>query len=1254
MVSTGVKPYFDIDYDDNSGFSSPTALEADLVNFTITLNDLKLGLSTFELVINNYQGKWDATFPAVPDADESITAEAGLHDFIKFQINGKVIGIFRIEDIDPNVREDGTETLVFSGGCLGHELLRREAVSHTYLNETPETIITHFLTNAHSAYAIADVDLAPTVKDASPTRLLYKVPDTAKKSVKECILDIAEEAGYDIFVDPDQHKAVVRCIETGHADVKLNTHLYFNKRKSTNNVTSASQPRRIRGIKNYLTYERNGKISSSIPSQGFLFTEVLEGADGTAWWTVTGGGATCVVTLDYENKNSSSAIACIHAGPKTPIHRIGAQPKPKLTFSNTDLGSNLDISSTGFDLNKLEFDCKIGPTSSVNVTITITDNATPTAHTATYTWAPTTSWAETSVAIGGDWAGWGADGGDGTGDMTDTLVDIEFASSGATNDIYIEGLRFTDDPATINGVDYTDVQTYMVDTTSRDAYGRREQELKLPFHYNFIRMDLYTQRKLNLFKNPIRVISLTTPGSTNYIDPATVVEDDGSTAAPLQPGYSIQFEADRWHIPDASDGDGTWWRILKVVWHGVEGGLTCDLDITPAGTEGASSEDYTYLYPRRYNTLENLYKALYDNLTRHVKDVDRTTQESYSAVETTSFQAHEHSSSDGSGMINTDLGIQLNASSLALDADDDTGFVAGTDDQLEVVIATATDFHWTANQFNILSGSSIIGGSFSSPITYTTAGGDTCIHIHTQHITNALTGTHRGIRLRSSVGVDSASGTLYTGVFQGANANGIDVSNITTLLVEAIGKSDTTSATITTMRAGLFNTEWNAKDTVTSLYTLHVRTHTRNASGEGAFGTGYLLYLENEAVGGNGQALDAMIYLKETNLSGGNLAADYGIDMTGVTSGFTNAAIAIPSDDKIQLRDNAIYISSKDDGHLDLDADTSIDLNAAVDMAEISPPSAPGANSLRLYTEDIQGFSFFSFVDSGGMRRKLVRDSMLLVKNVRGTTIAANRIVYTTGSSDNVPTVDLAKADSTSTMPAIGVTIESIADGAFGRVIQVGLLENVNTNAFNEGDVLYVSDSTEGTPTSTLPVTPSLTQEIGTVLVKSATVGAIQIISRGLTGDEYGTIQNDFYIGDGLAGSKVLHFNATSDATVTWDETDLNFTIPLKSSSTSTRLIFGDKNGAADATNFSFDPAAGSGMEGFVYDYSNGRLYWYGNGGVHYVTQTAGLEFGANHSSCLRCQEQFKVNDEIKMVVDKIAKDGSPHVIPVHSKCRNS
>jgi hypothetical protein len=216
-------------------------------------------------------------------------------------------------------------------------------------------------------------------------------------------------------------------------------------------------------------------------------------------------------------------------------------------------------------------------------------------------------------------------------------------------------------------------------------------------------------------------------------------------------------------------------------------------------------------------------------------------------------------------------------------------------------------------------------------------------------------------------------------------------------------------------------------------------------------------------------------------------------------------------------------------------------LTGYIDIAEISEPATPAADTLRLYTEDIQGFSFVKYLDSGGMKREVLRDSMILVYNNTGSTILANRVVYASGSFNNFPTVALAKSNAAATMPAIGVTIESIADTSYGRVMQVGLLENIDTSALSVGDILYVHDTVAGLVRITAPTTPALTQEIGTVLVDNASTGAIQIIARGLTGDEYGTAQNSFLIGGGTAGSKTLTFNAATDGSIIWDETKFDF-----------------------------------------------------------------------------------------------------------------
>lgn len=167
-----------------------------------------------------------------------------------------------------------------------------------------------------------------------------------------------------------------------------------------------------------------------------------------------------------------------------------------------------------------------------------------------------------------------------------------------------------------------------------------------------------------------------------------------------------------------------------------------------------------------------------------------------------------------------------------------------------------------------------------------------------------------------------------------------------------------------------------------------------------------------------------------------------------------------------------------------------------VDLIEIAPPGLPAANNLRLYVEDFKGFSFFSFVDDTGMRRKIVRDSVFVGRAAE--ILTAGQAVYASGSTGNVPWLSKAKADALATMPAIGIVLESVAANAFARVMQVGLIENINTNAFAEGNVLFVDATTAGALTATAPLYPNIRQEVGTVLVKSVGAGAMQVVARSM------------------------------------------------------------------------------------------------------------------------------------------------------------
>lgn len=174
----------------------------------------------------------------------------------------------------------------------------------------------------------------------------------------------------------------------------------------------------------------------------------------------------------------------------------------------------------------------------------------------------------------------------------------------------------------------------------------------------------------------------------------------------------------------------------------------------------------------------------------------------------------------------------------------------------------------------------VTSGSFASPVDVTNTR-EYGVELHYSGNNYNVTGIRSRARLKTTDTTATAQGALL----QAANENGINAGVLNGALIEAIGKSDANAATIAVMRACLVNTEWGDYDTVTNLKTLHVRTHSRNAAGAGSFGTGYGIYIENEAVGGNGQAWDAGIYFKGTNLSAGNKAFTYGIDFSGSAYG---------------------------------------------------------------------------------------------------------------------------------------------------------------------------------------------------------------------------------------------------------------------------------------------------------------------------------------------------------------------------------
>src|SRR5210317_1869731 len=124
---------------------------------------------------------------------------------------------------------------------------------------------------------------------------------------------------------------------------------------------------------------------------------------------------------------------------------------------------------------------------------------------------------------------------------------------------------------------------------------------------------------------------------------------------------------------------------------------------------------------------------------------------------------------------------------------------------------------------------------------------------------------------------------------------------------------------------------------------------------------------------------------------------------------------------------------------------------------EYTLPSVDGTTGQAIVTDGAGNLSF-STVDSDSALKITLR-----VKNVSGGTLNAGTLVRVAPTaappSGNVLEVDIADNSSSSTMPAVGILIASIADGAEGDAVAFGRASGFSTSGYTEGDPIWVGSS---------------------------------------------------------------------------------------------------------------------------------------------------------------------------------------------------
>ena len=158
-------------------------------------------------------------------------------------------------------------------------------------------------------------------------------------------------------------------------------------------------------------------------------------------------------------------------------------------------------------------------------------------------------------------------------------------------------------------------------------------------------------------------------------------------------------------------------------------------------------------------------------------------------------------------------------------------------------------------------------------------------------------------------------------------------------------------------------------------------------------------------------------------------------------------------------------------------------------------PAAPAAGVGELYSIDDNGITFFEYQDSAGETIRVDRDLIISVQNNTGSTINKGQwVAFATNSSTGVTRIILARADSTTTTPCVGIMLDTVTTGNFGRCMISGVARGLNTSAFTDGDRIFLSPTVAGGVQVAIPATlGQFAQRVGIVIQANPSQGIILV-----------------------------------------------------------------------------------------------------------------------------------------------------------------
>ena len=175
--------------------------------------------------------------------------------------------------------------------------------------------------------------------------------------------------------------------------------------------------------------------------------------------------------------------------------------------------------------------------------------------------------------------------------------------------------------------------------------------------------------------------------------------------------------------------------------------------------------------------------------------------------------------------------------------------------------------------------------------------------------------------------------------------------------------------------------------------------------------------------------------------------------------------------------------------------------NSVVNLQEVqfnTDHSASGHTTGRIYWDD-NNKTFTGDMQGSNVRLQFGQEEHVYVFNNSGVTINNGDAVRISGANGANVTITKAVSsiksfkDETEQDQILGVATEQIADNKRGYVTTFGAVRDLDTSAFSEGDILYLSATTSGSYSNIRPAAPNFEARVGVVQIANATEGVVLV-----------------------------------------------------------------------------------------------------------------------------------------------------------------